>query len=98
MYHDSHRMDDASLSAFASLDRAKRRTVVLCAFAKHGPMTDRECASAIGAGDDLNAARPRITELLDKGLLVFAGRVRCPVTRKTVRRCKAVWDKQGAKA
>lgn len=88
MSHDTHRMDDASLAAFATLDHAKRRTVVLCAFAKHGPMTDRQCAKAIGAGDDLNAARPRITELLDGKLLVFAGRTRCPVTKKTVRVCK----------
>lgn len=34
----------------------------------------------------------------DASLSAFAGRVRCPVTRKTVRRCKAVRDKTGAKA
>lgn len=88
MSHDTHRMDDASLAAFASLDHAKRRTVVLCAYAKHGPLTDRECAKVTGAGDDLNAVRPRITELLDDRLLKFAGRTRCPVTRKTVRVCE----------
>lgn len=95
--HTHRRMEAASLAAWGTFDAAGRESVVLGSFSKRGAMTDRECAGDLGF-TDLNMVRPRITALLDKGLLVFAGYAKCPVTRKTVRRCKAAWDKPGAAA
>ena len=34
---------------------------------------------------DMNAVRPRITELIDAGYLMEVGKIKCPVTGKTVR-------------
>ena len=47
-------------------------------------MTDREIKEAMGHAD-MNAVRPRITELIDAGYLMETGKVKCPVTGKTVR-------------
>lgn len=53
---------------------------------EHGPRTDREVAREMGFGENLNAVRPRLTELIDAHRLMEVGNVRCPVTGKTVRR------------
>lgn len=53
-----------------------------------GPLTDREVMIALGFSDP-NAVRPRITELVDAGVLVEVDSVECPVTGKRVRRVKA---------
>ncbi len=86
--HTHHRMDDASLAAFASLDLPDRQSVVIRAFsAGSDALTDRDVAARVGA-KDMNQVRPRITELLEVGVLVATGRAKCPATGKTVRTCR----------
>lgn len=53
------------------------------------PATDRQLAEALGFAD-LNAVRPRITELLALGLIAEMPGVRCEVTGKTVRTTRAL--------
>lgn len=49
-----------------------------------GPRTDREIMIALGFSDP-NSCRPRITELVETGVLVEYGETECPITKKTVR-------------
>lgn len=51
----------------------------------NGPATDRQVAQGLGFSD-MNAVRPRITELLDRGEVRETGSTRCPTTGKNVRR------------
>jgi hypothetical protein len=53
--------------------------------------TDRDIKTALGH-EDMNAIRPRVTELLKKGLIFEAIPTRCKVTNKTVRRVKVAND------
>lgn len=55
------------------------------------PWSDREIAAGMGYLD-MNAVRPRITELIKIGLLIEVDSVRCPVTGKTVRRVAVVFE------
>ena len=73
---------DGELGAFT-----KRQREILKAFAQRGTLTDRECLADLGY-TDMNAVRPRITELIDSGVLSEVGETKCPVTGKTVRLCK----------
>lgn len=52
-----------------------------------GPMTDRQVMECCGYAEP-NAVRPRITRLIELGVLVEHDAVRCPVTGKRVRRVK----------
>ena len=47
------------------------------------PMTDRGIFETLGT--DVNNIRPEITRLKQKGVLKEAGKVKCPITKKTVR-------------
>lgn len=51
--------------------------------------TDREILMAYG-GYEMNQVRPRITELIDKGLVEESGNRKCPMTKRKVRTLKAV--------
>ena len=51
-------------------------------------MTDRECMCIMHFTDP-NAVRPRITELIDAGLLVECGKTKDAITGKTVRLVRA---------
>lgn len=51
----------------------------------HGAATDRQVVSGMGFLD-MNTVRPRITELIDAGMLEEIGNIRCVTTGKTVRR------------
>lgn len=73
---------DGEMGAFT-----KRESEILSAFDRLGVLTDRECLSALNY-PDMNAVRPRITELIQKGVLSEVGETKCPVTEKTVRLCK----------
>lgn len=53
------------------------------------PLTDREIADALGFSD-LNAVRPRITELIALGFVAEMRAVRCETTGKTVRTTRAL--------
>lgn len=47
-------------------------------------MTDRQIIDTLGV-TDVNNIRPEITRLKQKGVLKETGKVKCPVTGKTVR-------------
>lgn len=64
---------------------SERAGLVLAWVREHGPATDRQIMSGLGFGEP-NAVRPRVTELVDIGMLAEVGSVRCSVTGKTVRR------------
>lgn len=57
-----------------------------------GPCTDRELAKHMGFNDP-NMIRPRRKELVDKGLVVEAGKRKCGVSGKT----SIVWEKKQKK-
>ena len=54
-----------------------------------GPVTDRHCMKALGFSD-MNSVRPRITELIEAGLLREAGDTVDYVTGKRVRLVEAM--------
>lgn len=63
------------------VDKPTRRGQILAAWV--GEMTAREVANTLGFLD-MNAVRPRITELYEEGLLEEAGIKLDPVTRRRV--------------
>lgn len=63
-----------------------REIMVLRAY-RAGPMTDREVMIALRF-TDMNAVRPRITELVDDGVLEETSTRNDPITRKPVRVCR----------
>lgn len=65
----------------------RRRAVLEVYQARPGlALTDRQVLAHLYPGkDDLNMVRPRITELIEEGLLVETGRMKCLVTGKMVR-------------
>jgi hypothetical protein len=82
--HDAH----ADLAATGTL--SKRQAVIYAWLSAHQrPWTDREVAAHLNFAD-MNCVRPRITELVGRGLLEEVDSVRCPVTGKTVRRVAPV--------
>lgn len=64
---------------------SQRAADVLQVVHAFGPLTDREITETMGFRER-NAVSPRVTELIEAGLLVEHDSVRCPVTGKTVRR------------
>lgn len=68
-------------------DRARS---ILVWFRHHPGCTDRQCKGVLfGDAADMNTVRPRITELVDDGLLEEVGRVTDPITQKHVRVIRA---------
>jgi len=63
-------------------DRARACLAVIRAAV--APVTDRDVAVALGFSD-MNSVRPRITELIEAGVVSEHSTVRCPVTGKMVR-------------
>ena len=51
-------------------------------------MTDREIMRSLGFSDP-NSVRPRITELIDAGIITEAGNTKDELTGKTVRKVRA---------
>ena len=92
MTHATHRMHEHSLEAF-ELERPNlgtRARVIWQWLSDHDRprgYTDREIRCELGF-EDMNAIRPRITELLGIGWLVECGEDRCAFTGKTVRRVR----------
>lgn len=83
--HFMHRNSIAAYDA-EEVKLSARALAVLGYIRIHGPRTDREIAYGMGFGENLNAVRPRITELIDAGKLTEVCSVRCPVTGKSVRK------------
>jgi hypothetical protein len=63
---------------------SEREKAVIDAIAFKGPGTDREIMERLGFREP-NATRPRITALVQRGILVEIQTVICPVTHKRVR-------------
>lgn len=88
--HESHCMDANSMETHQQ-NKAKfghRCTAIVKAFSAIGePATDRQIMAALGSSDS-NFVRPRITELVEIGVLVKAEDIRCPITGRKVRACK----------
>lgn len=84
-------MHQNSLFAFAEQKTklSGRAMDILAAIKKIPPVTDRQIMSIMGFGEP-NAVRPRLTELIQMGLVEECGSVRCKVTGKTVRVVKAI--------
>ncbi|MDY5007560.1 hypothetical protein [Candidatus Allofournierella merdipullorum] len=63
-------------------DKKTRKDQILTAL-KAGPMTARCVMQALGYSD-LNSVRPRLTELVQEGLVAEAGAVWDPVSQRNV--------------
>ncbi len=59
---------------------------------RNGPATDRQTAYALGFGENLNAVRPRVTELISARRLAEVRSVLCAITGKRVRVVDVVRD------
>ena len=83
-----------SIISFKDIRPASRYSHILEAY-KHEnrPLTDREVARMLGF-TDLNAVRPRISELIDFGILMETGNTQDKETKKAVRAVKLVPEKQ----
>ncbi len=67
------------------LPKLSRRAMLVCAWIElNGPSTDRQVMRGMGF-TDMNSVRPRITELVEAGLLFEVRSTICPETRKRVR-------------
>ena len=65
---------DNSMEAYRTLDRRKRREAILQVFrTASDAMSDREVCLTLGYSD-MNAVRPRITELRDEGMIIETGK------------------------
>ena len=63
---------------------SKRELDILGILQRHGALTDREVMEYLGFKDP-NAARPRITDLIKRRLVVECGNTKDKLTGKTVR-------------
>lgn len=73
----------------------RREKVVAVLRASRDALTDREVMTKLGFIDP-NAVRPRITELVEAGIVRETGSTECPVTRKRVRTVALVRNKPEA--
>lgn len=65
------------------VDKAKRQGMILDAYRRCGAMTAREVGYKLGF-QDLNAVKPRITELCEMGKLKATGKKYDPITDRNV--------------
>ena len=84
--HASHRMHANSVDAYLTgIEHFGERARAVFEWVRvHGPSTDRNVMAGLGYTDP-NATRPRISELVEAGILIEVGNVRDAVTGKTVR-------------
>lgn len=68
-----------------------RKNIVALLTETDEPMTDRQIQSVLGVAEKSNI-QPEITRLRQKGILKECGKVKCPVTGKTVRTVRIVKD------
>ena len=68
--------------------RGRKQLILECLQVRGKPLTDRQIRDLICPGGDMNAVRPRITELLRDGRLIEAGEIEDPDSHETVR---VVW-------
>ena len=75
-----------SAECYATLNLSAREEAVLSAFVGELWLTDRQVMAKMGQTDP-NACRPRITALVQRGILVECGKTKDETTGKTVRIC-----------
>ena len=84
-------MDDVmthpnSRESLKRVDKEARKREIMDAFEREGkPMTDRQLAKYLGYAD-LNAVRPRVTELIADKVLREYCTVLCETTKRPVRK------------
>jgi hypothetical protein len=83
MKHLTHRMHEHSVAAYRAEEAklSKRAQAIVDWITTRGPRTDREIAYGLGFGENLNAVRPRITELIESNRLMEGGRRACARSR-----------------
>ncbi|MBC5786767.1 hypothetical protein [Clostridium facile] len=69
-------------ASYRKLNPASRRAIILQTLG-NGEMTSREIATKLGY-TDMNAVRPRITELMQMGKIIVCGSTFDPVTGRAV--------------
>lgn len=79
----------ASYRRLAEFQLAERKEMIIGLLVQYGPLTDREVADKLGFVD-MNAVRPRITELLQLGWIVETGSIYDMETERHVRMIKYV--------
>ena len=83
--HDEHNMHPNSLEAYEQeKERLGARAFQVLESYAGAPMTDRDVMKFLRF-TDMNAVRPRITELVERGLLVECGKTCDPATGRNVR-------------
>jgi len=87
-----HTHSRESFEAIQAEGKLSRRQAAILQWLLANPRswTDREIAAGMGY-TEMNAVRPRITELVAQGILEESGSIRCPVTGKRVRRVRPVF-------
>ncbi len=73
-----------SILSFHNTDRETRHKMILSVYEPNGEYSDRRICFMLGFSD-LNSVRPRITELIDDGILIECGRTFDLLTRRHVR-------------
>ena len=82
--HLEHRTHENSQDTLSELDKSNRRTLILKVYKKADkPLTDRMVAKILGVSD-MNMVRPRISEMIDDGVLQEAGKTLDHFTKKHV--------------
>lgn len=78
-----------SIIAYHEIDRSDRKKIVLSVYQQRPsePLTDRQVAEQLGF-KDMNAVRPRISEMVAQGVLIECGKAKDYLTRKCVRLTK----------
>lgn len=85
--HPTHRMHPNSRESYPLFDCSTREQQVIGVLIKCGPMTDRQICERLGSAD-MNHARPSITALHDRGILIEISKVKCETTGRSVRLSK----------
>lgn len=84
--HAHHRIHDHSREAYRAAQGAiNPRAKLIVEWLRHnGPATDREIAKGLKFAD-MNSVRPRVSSLVEGGVLIEVSAKKCDVTGKTVR-------------
>lgn len=85
------------MAYYANLRKFSRReNEILGVFVRNNnnPLTDRQIRAALDYAD-MNAVRPRVSELIKDDIMIECGNVICPYSKKQVRLVKIRERKEG---
>ena len=89
--HPTHRIHQHSREAYRTIEPKTREQQVLSVLRERcEPMTDRQIAYALGS-QDMNYARPAITNLIHSGKLREVSKTVCETTGRKVRCVFYAW-------